>query len=266
MLSQNRNWTNLLKYIAAILVVNGHIFLFYSNFPSISRWTNLGSQCVSLFLFFSAYGLMYAYHMRGKSYLKNFFSRRILKIIIPWVVAYAISLGVYSMFHDHIDWNDVIQTIGWGGNYMQFSWYVTEIAVLYLLFYVSAKISRNDFQLSCLLTILVVVMMSVLLLQKSPLWYMLGLPCFIFGIWYQRYEQYIENVLCVLIRNKFQAISIAVCLLMLFVLLYQWYYIRLYISFLSAYRYEYIAMYSSNIIFTILVIYLSIYLFMQRNQ
>ena len=50
MISNQRYLTNTVKFIAALLVVNGHTFMYYSGMPETSRWLNLGAQCVSLFL------------------------------------------------------------------------------------------------------------------------------------------------------------------------------------------------------------------------
>lgn len=65
MLSNKRIITDITKFIAALLVVNGHTFMYYSGMPEVVSWLNLGAQCVSLFLFFSEYGLMCAYENDG---------------------------------------------------------------------------------------------------------------------------------------------------------------------------------------------------------
>lgn len=118
MLSNKRIITDITKFMAALLVVNGHTFMYYSGMPELSCWMNLGAQCVSLFLFFSAYGLMCAYEKRGEAYLQGFIPRRIGRILIPWVTAYIVSLSVYALFQGTIDWGDVLSTLYWGGPYL----------------------------------------------------------------------------------------------------------------------------------------------------
>lgn len=248
MLSNKRQITDIVKFLLALLVVNGHLFMYYSGKPDIAQWVNLGAQCVSLFLFFSAYGLMCAYEKKGKDYLKGFFSRRIVKVLIPLVTAYAVSLPVYSVFKGQIDWYNVLTTITWGGPYLKFSWYVTEIVVLYVLFYLSAKLSKSESSLAWILSIAVCLLIVILFVTKQPVWYINGLPCFLFGIWFQRYEKSIATFF-----SKTACMLIPVLLIAFFVE-YQWHYIRDAVPALSAWRYEYLAMYASNFFFVLLAV------------
>ena len=168
MIRKQHNLTEIFRFIAALLVVNGHTFMYYSGMPEASSWLNLGAQCVSLFLFFSAYGLMCAYEKKGVTYLQGFIPRRIGRILIPLLTAYVISLPIYAVYQGSFDWTNVIGTLYWGGPYLKFSWYVTEIAVLYLLYYGCAKCSKNASQLGSMLTISVALLMCALFIAHQP--------------------------------------------------------------------------------------------------
>ena len=248
MLSNKRMITDITKFMAALLVVNGHTFMYCSGMPEFSCWMNLGAQCVSLFLFFSAYGLMCAYEKKGADYLQGFVSRRIGRILIPLLTAYAISLPVYALFQAPIDWVNVLSTLYWGGPYLKFSWYVTEIAILYCLFYACAKCSKNSMMLAISLSIAVLLLLILMFATRQPSWYLNGLPCFILGIWYQRYETKVVDI--VRSRELFLQTSLLLC----FIAFFQWKFVKDAFPILSAYRYEYIAMYLSNIFFVTLVI------------
>lgn len=134
-LCQKRNLCNLTKFVAAMLVVNGHLFLFHFDNPLFAKELNWGSECVSLFLFFSAYGLINSYKQKGGAYLYGFIRKRVVKIILPLVTAYMIALPTYYFCVEEFSLPEVVFTLYWGGPFLRFSWYVTEIAVLYLLFY-----------------------------------------------------------------------------------------------------------------------------------
>ena len=248
MLSSNRKITDIVKFIAALLVVHGHTFMFYSGMPEASRWLNLGEQCVSLFLFFSAYGLMCAYEKKGVTYLQGFIPRRIGRILIPLLTAYVISLPIYAVYRGSIDWTNVIGTLYWGGPYLRYSWYVTEIAVLYLLYYGCAKCSKNASQLASMLTISVALLMCAWFIAHQSVWYINGLPCFILGIWYQRYEKQILSI----ISNRTPLLLCGTFLC--FMLFFQWRFVKEAIPAFSAYRYEYAATYLSNIFFVIMAV------------
>lgn len=248
MISDQRYLTNTVKFIAALLVVNGHTFMYYSGMPDISRWINIGAQCVSLFLFLSAYGLMCAYQQKGDKYLQGFLTRRLGRILLPLLTAYAIALPVFEIFRGAVDWTDVLLTLYWGGLYLKFSWYVTEILVLYLLFYSCAKLSKSPKQLMHMLTFAVIALMAVMIATQQPLWYINGLPCFIFGLWYQHYE---EKILAVSDKGKWLLI---IAMAVIFLFLFQWRFIRDAVPALSAYRYEYAAIYLSNVFFVCLIV------------
>lgn len=248
MISEQRDLTAIVKFIAALLVVNGHSFLYYGGMPEVSRWINIGAQCVSLFLFFSAYGLMCAYEKKSNAYLQGFIPRRIGRILIPLVTAYAVSLPVYALLKGPIELNTVLTTLYWGGPYLKFSWYVTEIAILYVFFYVCAKHCKNICQLATTLTISVVALMVVMFVTNQPVWYLNGLPCFFLGIWYQRYE---KQLICYVENHKLQVLMV---LFICFIVFFLWRYVKEVIPALSAYRYEYAAIYLSNIFFVLLVV------------
>lgn len=69
-LSQKRSLCDWVRYIAALLIVNGHLFLFYNPESILTPYMNLGACCVSIFFFFSGYGLMTSYERKGDAYLK----------------------------------------------------------------------------------------------------------------------------------------------------------------------------------------------------
>lgn len=219
MLSQKRQLTDIIKFITALLVVNGHLFMYYSNMPQLTQWMNLGAQCVSLFLFFSAYGLMCAYERKGQEYLQGFFTRRICRVLIPLVTAYAVSLPIYAIFKGVIDWQNVFNTLAWGGPYLKFSWYVTEIVVLYVLFYFCAKFSKSDKGLAYILSVSVVMLMLALFVTRQPVWYINGLPCFILGIWYKRHE---SDVIAFMDRARWSVFTV---LALFFIVEFQWHYV-----------------------------------------
>lgn len=248
MLSNKRIITDITKFMAALLVVNGHTFMYYSGMPELSCWLNLGAQCVSLFLFFSAYGLMCAYEKKGVAYLQGFISRRIGRILIPLLTAYAISLPVYALFQAPIDWGNVLSTLYWGGPYLRLSWYVTEIAILYMLFYTCAKFSKSSKMLAMSLSIAVLLLLILMFATRQPSWYLNGLPCFVLGIWYQRYETQLIRIV-----EKHRSV-LQIGLLLCFLVFFQWRFVKDAIPAISAYRYEYVAMYLSNLFFVSLII------------
>jgi len=255
-LCEERHVTDIVKFVMALVVVNGHCWAFYMPESWWQGQFNYGAECVSVFLFFSAYGLMCAYRIKGNGYLKGFVRQRIGRVLFPFLTAYALTLPVYSISKGAIDWYEVLTTIWWGGPYMKFSWFVTEIVVLYLVFYICGKIDArygNDGKLLVvLLTTAVIGLAAVFFVTHQPVWYINGLPCFVLGLWYQRYEDRILN----LFQDYRGNILIGV-LVLLFIIVFQWKDFSTLINVFTQFRFEYVSLYVANLLFVVLVIFLA---------
>lgn len=249
-LSEKQSLCTVIKFIAALLVVNGHLFIFGNPSSPFTRFMNFGPCCVSLFLFFSGYGLIYSYKKQGDAYLKSFFSRRFVKLLIPLTTAYIITLPIYSLLKAPINWNNVFGTLLWGGPYLKFSWYVSEIAGIYLLFYVTMRCKKGLADKLIILSIEISILMAVLFIADQPIWYIVSLPGFIAGIWYQYFEKSIISRLSV--QRILPFITI---IALVWFIAWQWHYTGG--KFLTAYRYEFISMFLSSLLFPVIVIALT---------
>ncbi|MDU5108905.1 MAG: acyltransferase family protein, partial [Clostridium sp.] len=113
--------TNLLKGIAAILIVISHI----GNKYGIRYFTPLGGIGVSVFLMLSGYGLLLSYKKKG---LNNFLARRFSGILIPYwivVIIYSfINIDIFNIY-DFIMQILLIKTI-------PYTWFVQYIIILYI--------------------------------------------------------------------------------------------------------------------------------------
>lgn len=251
-LSEKRNITELLKFILSLLVVNNHIFML-SEIPSIIS-TFRGR--VSIFLLLTGYGLMYSYNKKGKAYIADFIKRRGSGIIIPFISAYIVSLLSYQIFKGSIDWMEVITTLYWGGPYLQFSWYITELIILYSIFYVTMKFCDKKGHGIHMMTLAVIMLMALMFITKQPVWYIESLPAFLIGIWFYKYEDKVINLKLPI----FAKYAIVVLLAAIFLITYNWQYISAGSISLSAYRYQYSIYYIVNIAFTISVLFALIHI------
>lgn len=134
-LCEKRNLTDSVKMIAAIAVVVCHLFTFYMHHPAWAAESQFGSLSVSIFFFLSGYGLMCSYSLKGKKYLEGFCIHRISKIIIPLLTAYIIYIPILRLINHTGGIIEAIQRLFSSNPLLPYSWYVTEITLLYLLFY-----------------------------------------------------------------------------------------------------------------------------------
>ena len=208
---------------------------------------NLGACCVSIFFFFSGYGLTYNLTRKGSTYLSGFFGKRLKRVILPLITAYVIALTVYPILKGPVDIKTVMTTLLWGGPYLKFSWYVTEIIVIYIIFYLIMRIKATYECRIFILSVSVLLLACILFILKQPIWYIESLPCFIIGVYYQRFE--------LSIVNRFNVASIILLIVIwgcIWFFTWQW---NTYVAqYIPEYRYALIATIVSNISFVFLVI------------
>lgn len=205
---------------------------------------NLGACCVSLFFFFSGYGLMTSYRTKGERYLHNFLGHRLTKVLLPLLTAYIVTLPIYALLKGPIDWLNVVKTIDWGGPYLRFSWFVTEIVVLYIVFFIVMRPNYTMNAKRIVLTSGVILLMVILIATRQPNWYIISLPGFIIGVWYQAFEERISNILS----------NDIILILAIFVWFFTWRWNIIGSEILSAYRWEYLSYYVYNIAFVFMTI------------
>lgn len=247
-LCEKRNLTDSVKMIAAIAVVVCHLFTFYMHHPAWAAESQFGSLSVSIFFFLSGYGLMCSYSLKGKKYLEGFCIHRISKIIIPLLTAYIIYIPILRLINHTGGIIEAIQRLFSSNPLLPYSWYVTEITLLYLLFYLVMRFIPR-YKLPAL-SLAIVFMLAGMLLAGLPHWWINASPCFIIGLWYYKYEHPIMNQMNKVKKQHF------ITLILLFLCTYRLDIVQDHIQILSRWRYTYASFYLVNILFILLVLYI----------
>ena len=78
--------SNKIKGLLAILIIMHHLSIYIKDVILFKILTIIGIIAVSAFFFYSGYGLMTSY-LKKESYLKDFLNKRIMKIVIPYIIA-----------------------------------------------------------------------------------------------------------------------------------------------------------------------------------
>ena len=127
-----------IKGLLAVIIILDHLS-FSLQTSALDLFRVLGPPAVSLFLAFSAYGLQKSYSRKGSAYLKGFFRKRIWKVLFPALLA--------TLLYYLILWNpnrsmllDFKNTFLHGSPPLPQLWFVIEIIVFYLFFWVSYKL------------------------------------------------------------------------------------------------------------------------------
>ncbi|MBO4496506.1 MAG: acyltransferase [Clostridiales bacterium] len=121
------------------------------------------SECgvlfVGIFFFFSGYGL-YTSLKTKKDYLKGFLKKRLVTILIPFYMCIAVFTIASCICGTKYSILKLVYTLsGWSliNGHM---WYIVEIAILYLAFFIIFKLIKNRTAATIVMTIFVLLMMG----------------------------------------------------------------------------------------------------------
>lgn len=220
-LYEKKKLTMLVKYIAAIGVIISHLTGFYPMGKFLALECACGWVSVGVFFFFSGYGLMHGFICKGQSYFNSFLSKRLNRICIPFGSAYLLYLSVYTIIN-HSDWKEIlsitISKMFTSDPFLPYSWFVSIIIVLYLLFYVVGKTFQERLFMESFLLTYFLMYLGFEILDFSP-WITNSMTCFPLGIVYRKHEEFILGKI---LQHKKKIISV---FLIIFTISYNWYWI-----------------------------------------
>lgn len=135
----NRENSQGFKGLMALLIVFAHVSHEYT-FPFSTEGKPYGMVVVGLFFFFSGYGLMKQYIVRGYEYTNGFLIKRSGKLLPSFILVLCIAIS--------LDFIADIQVLEVGGGKIGYilvpnSWYVYVLFYYYILFVISTKFIAN---------------------------------------------------------------------------------------------------------------------------
>lgn len=216
-LYEQRNLCTVLKYISALMVVTSHLSGFHPINQTIRFEFSWGWIAVCVFFFFSGYGVIYGFLRDGDAYLKSFPNKRFFRLIIPLLSAYVFYSLLYLNFEETPSFNLIFANFFSAEPFLPYSWYVSEIMLLYLVFFFVAKFSTKS-NIIYRISACFLFFWLLLFILGMPSFYKCSTPCFLIGIIYC----YLEDGL--LIKNRNIGVIITMFLLfIIFCLCYNWY-------------------------------------------
>lgn len=197
--------TQTVKGVFIILVFFNH-FLSYAPLCSaadlfckgIIGW--FGQAMVTMFLFYSGYGVMESVKRKGVSYVNEIPKKRVLATLVKFdcaVLLYALlKLFLNESFHVT---QFLLALVGWKslGNS---NWYIFVILMLYLITYVAFKLCRKQTAALSLVTVGICALCVVLAIPggKEIHWYDTAL-CYAMGMLFSAYK---SNLEAILLKNR----------------------------------------------------------------
>lgn len=138
-----KNNMTYLKGMACIMVVVTHTCTQLGGEGILILPSNIGTIAVGIFFFWSGYGLMYSY-LNKENYLKGFVTKRILLVYVPFVFANAIFLLCNFIEQEVYSFIETVKYLLGIKLICGHAWYIQTIIILYILFYLSAKVSNGN--------------------------------------------------------------------------------------------------------------------------
>lgn len=143
----SKRYTNIIKGIFLILVFFSHFIGYFSTFQN--NWIDaigiksikmIGQLIVTLFLFYSGYGIMESVTKKGSEYILNMPKRRILSTLIHFDIAVLIFMvaSKYFVIHSFSIKKVLLSLIGWD-TFGNSNWYIFCILILYSIAFLSLK-------------------------------------------------------------------------------------------------------------------------------
>ena len=136
--------TLVFKGIFSIIVILHHVSQIENTIPYIYHFANFGMYAVGMFFFISAYGMTKQVKLNREKYLKGFFKKRFLKLLLPIFIVTIIHIVLNILiFHKTYTISSIINVYKSGSSIINNGWYLNSILVIYLIFYFSFKFFKN---------------------------------------------------------------------------------------------------------------------------
>ncbi len=202
--------TKPIKGIFTVLVFFSHInqyLILESLIDKPLYWFSLflGQLVVTLFLFYSGYGIMESIKRKGFKYADDVFKKKLPSLLIRFNVVvlmyFVLQHFVFKVeFDSFVFWTSWIGYSGFGNS----NWYMFVTFVLYIFVYVSFSVFKNredetHYNAALVLTFLTILLIVTLKLAGKEHWWYDTAILFPLGIWYSIFKDRIEEIV---MRNE----------------------------------------------------------------
>ena len=128
-------------------------------------------------------------YLKKENYLKDFLNKRIMKIVIPYIIAIIFTILVY-LLTGQLTPRKIFNSLVEGEPVVRFSWYMLAIISLYVVFYLSAKFLKKKKMINIAVfggTILYCIIINNILGFNN--WWVNSCFAFFIGIYWASYKE-----------------------------------------------------------------------------
>ena len=187
--------TNGLKGILAIGIILHHLSQEVTTGDVFTNFAYMGSYIVSIFFFLSGYGL-YVQNSKSKTYLDNFFRKRLLKILVPFISIWMIYL-IYriGMNKESINFDYFIKLFTVGKTVIYNGWFIDVIILIYIFFYLSFKFVENKRVAIIINSMFIIIYIIIAIKLHYSFWWYNSILTFILGLVWAKNKDKIDEVI-----------------------------------------------------------------------
>lgn len=194
--------TTSIKGIFILLVFFSHFnsYTYFSSESDLLYFTivkTFGQTMVTLFLFYSGYGVMEAIQKKGIRYIDSFPVKRILATLFRFDCAVLLFLIIGLIFNSQYTFKQVLLSlIGWDtlGNS---NWYIFVILVLYLITYFVFKLIKTEKYFIPVIAIafaICVLIVACWYFNIKPIWWYDTALCYVVGMFFSLLKPYFKKL------------------------------------------------------------------------
>lgn len=140
----SRDSTDALRGVLALGIILVHIAQYCPGGAMFALAEKTGYLLVAGFFFLSGFSLQ-KQHMTQKNYCKGFLKKRLLGVLLPYLVVTALYWSFYHLLgHRYTLW-DVLRMFAEGKPIVSFSWYIPAVLTFYLAFWGLMQLCKNSY-------------------------------------------------------------------------------------------------------------------------
>lgn len=206
--------TGAIKGIFVIMVLVKHYTGYYvanNAFDAAPKafLSSFAQLVVTMFLFYSGYGIMESVKKKGGIYVKNLPVQRILKLLFDFDLAVLVYFAAFTVKGNAIEIKRLVLSLLAWNDYGNSNWYIFAILCLYAFSFIAFSVfKKNHYVSASVVTVLCIAYFIVIKNFKDVPWYNTVI-CYPLGIWYSLFREKIDRLVQ---RNTLSwLISFAVC-------------------------------------------------------
>ncbi|MCD7825544.1 MAG: acyltransferase family protein, partial [Clostridiaceae bacterium] len=206
--------TTSLRGIFALVIVLHHMSEITQGGRLFCLLVHAGYLVVSVFFFFSGYGLMTGLLKKGNEYLSVFWIKRILYIFTIYFIITIMYVAEYSLLGKSYSPLQIFMSFFNGAPIAANSWYMIIQILYYIFFWISFKCCNHRYWLGILILLILqfIQTLILILLQYPAIWYMSGFA-FSVGVFWAFKKDEIDQLLTL---HFFKIMLIVISLFLIF--------------------------------------------------